>query len=279
MMSKKYGFTAAYTLLLLSTICQATSLDNKENIILTSDFHLNSKFTPTSSCSITGNGNTLFLGGSLHLLEQTPLTIVNETIINGLGNSLSLKQAITLTEGAQLTLRNITVLSDTQNHVFTTQTTSNEIILDNVTLNINQTQKLLQNTGNIVIHNNVILRGTPGTKVTLPENATLTIMPHAKLSIEGITFSCENKTFDKQISFIDETSTIHLTQSSFELLNDAMFTKGRIECCNAVTVNIPAEKSLFFGDGSDKNNNFNFVLLGGTSVKIDAGGAMIDRSV
>lgn len=253
----------------------------KENftILLASDLRLGTCFEVKSPLTLYGHHNTLFLGGALRLADTTPLTILGETIINGIGNELSFEKPVIVGESARLTLRNMNILGTKHPHLFTTVSTTKSIELDTVTLHINNEQKLVEKDGNIVIRNNVTIKGNPGAKAILPEKATLTIMPHATLSIEGATLVCESKDTEDQIRFIDETSTMHLNQSSLEMLGDATFTKGKILCNNEVIMNIHPNRTLTFGDGANENNNFNFVLLGGTSVKLDGSGIIVDRSV
>ncbi len=252
--------------------------DGPLTISLAGDLHLGSGFNLQTPLILRGHKTALVLGAALHLPASYPLNIDGETTINGMGHELSSEKAIKINDQAKLTLRNLT-LSSTNDHLFDMEPTAQGVELNTVVLNVNGVQSLVNDFGNIVIHNKVTIQGSSDAKIILPANATLTIMPHATLCIEGVILSCENTSSENQIRFIDETSTINLNQSSFELLGNAIFTKGRITCNNEVILNVTAERSLIFGDGENKKNNFNLMLLGGTSVKLDGSGIIIDRSV
>lgn len=244
-----------------------------------SDVRAGSHLEVTTSLNIDGNDNTFFLGGPLRIPDNVQLNFISNTTINGMGNELITNQALVVNDNTHLVLRNLTLQKSNQECLFSVSESTQSIELDSVIININDVQKLVNKPSNIIIRNKVTIQGAPQAKIILPAEATLTIMPHATLCIEGVTLACEHKATGDQILFADATSTINFNQSSFEILGDTIFTRGKVTCNNEVIFNVAPNRSLQLGDGKQEANNFNLILLGGTSLKIDGSGTVIDRSV
>lgn len=221
----------------LSRIDLVNSHDNY--IILNDDFQLESGFLLSTSCTIQGNGHSMILNGDLIIPAMTTLIITSSLSIDGNGNTLfidNFAQILTDTH-ATLTLRNLIIQSKNNtsgNPPIAARGDDSKIAFDNV--DIYFANDFWFNRGSLFFHNNVLYSG--GSKFLYASTQPSFVAPSSTVLFDkdSTFFYCPRSTNSNLIIQQDPTSTIYFdgstlqsTPTGLSLSDGKMFFENQIQ--------------------------------------------------
>ncbi len=240
-------------------------------------------------CNIIGNGNTIFLGGSLTMAVGTLFSTMGENnlVIDGQGHTFNCPNSFAMGTTGSITLKNMLFnVYDYYNNGGIIN--GGDLILENITITGGKTSltdwtSLANQARSVAIRGRIAVNmpgrrfklncNTLGVNIIIEKNSTLYIG-------KGTILEAIKSTDSGSITFTmaDETSVLHLDGCDFYTgANGLSLTKGTVIFENKVRIfnknydgasNADMTKALIFGDGTAAGD-VNVRVLGGAYVTVD----------
>lgn len=207
------------------TVSGPIDLRDTGTLILNADLYLASNVTLSSGGTISGQNNTIFLGGSLSVPASKIFHIRTNTVIDGQGHTINMGDyaQLFIDNNVTLTLQNIVLRSGQKTNVFPPVRCagpSSQLVLDNIILEPQGDIPFYQ--GKMYIYDNVIFTGTSAFVYTSPQSSFIT-SGASLLFDKTTTFSfAPSTTSNNQIIMNDATSKIILDGASLKVTATGM---------------------------------------------------------
>lgn len=222
------------------TVSGAIDLRETGTLILNRDLSLDSNLVWSSGGNISGQNNTIFLGGSLTIPSSKVVHIQTSTIIDGQGQALIVGDygQIFVDNNVTLTLQNMILRSGQKTAVFSPircAGLTSQLVLDNVIIESQGDIPFYQ--GKMYIYDNVVFTGTSSLVYTSPQS--IFIKSGAAFYFDKTTtFSFAPSTAsNNQVVMSDATSKIILDGATLKCTDTGIrLTVGMLLCDNKVSL-------------------------------------------